>query len=215
MPRILPCADSALLISFAGEAEPGSRVLGLDRALAADPAAGIGDLIPGLDSLLVVLDGSAPPAAVRARVETALAGLERSGASHLPAGRDHRLPVRFGGADGPDLDRVADQAALSPGALIALLTTIELRVALVGHLPGLPYLRGLPASLDLPRRPRPRTAVPAGSVGIAAAMACVYPARAPGGWHLVGRTDARMVDLERQPPFLLAPGDRVRMIAVR
>ena len=40
----------------------------------------------------------------------------------------------------------------------------------------------------------------------------VYPLATPGGWHLVGRTDAALLDVGRTPPVLLAPGDRVRFL---
>src|SRR3981081_2156609 len=121
------------------------------------------------------------------------------------------LPVRFGGEEGPDLADLAARTGTDPAGLVEVLTTSALRVALIGHLPGLPYLTGLPAALDVPRRTTPRTAVPQGSVGVAARMVCVYPARGPGGWHIVGRTVARLVDPERTPPFLLAAGDAVQL----
>ncbi|MGN6318259.1 carboxyltransferase domain-containing protein, partial [Trinickia sp.] len=52
--------------------------------------------------------------------------------------------------------------------------------------------------------------VPAGSVGIGGAQTGVYPAVSPGGWQLIGRTDATLFDPARNPPALLQPGDRVR-----
>jgi allophanate hydrolase subunit 1 len=33
----------------------------------------------------------------------------------------------------------------------------------------------------------------------------------PGGWQLVGRTDAVLFDVDREPPALLRPGVRVRL----
>jgi allophanate hydrolase subunit 1 len=33
-----------------------------------------------------------------------------------------------------------------------------------------------------------------------------------GGWHLIGRTDAPIWNPRRDPPALLAPGDRVRFV---
>jgi allophanate hydrolase subunit 1 len=52
--------------------------------------------------------------------------------------------------------------------------------------------------------------VPAGSVGIAGEFSGVYPRESPGGWRLLGRTDAPLWDVARTPPALLAPGTRVR-----
>jgi allophanate hydrolase subunit 1 len=49
-------------------------------------------------------------------------------------------------------------------------------------------------------------------VAIAGTQSAVYPFDSPGGWHLIGRTDARMFDPSREPAALLQPGDRVRFI---
>ena len=67
--------------------------------------------------------------------------------------------------------------------------------------------------LHLPRRATPRMRVPAGAVAIAAEYTAVYPRPSPGGWHLVGSTDAVMFDPDRSPPALLEPGARVKFVA--
>jgi KipI family sensor histidine kinase inhibitor len=54
--------------------------------------------------------------------------------------------------------------------------------------------------------------VPAGSVAIAGLQTGIYPFSTPGGWHLIGRTDVPTWDPRRDPPALLAPGDRVRFV---
>ena len=77
-------------------------------------------------------------------------------------------------------------------------------------MPGFSYLTGLDTSLVLPRRATPRTRVPTGSVAIAAEFSAVYPRESPGGWHLLGRTEAAMWSDDREPPALLPPGTRVR-----
>ena len=84
-----------------------------------------------------------------------------------------------------------------------------------GFAPGFGYLTGLPPELHVPRRDTPRTRVPAGSVGLAGPFAGAYPRASPGGWQLVGRTDAGLFDVDRRPPALLAPGGRVRFREVR
>ena len=58
-----------------------------------------------------------------------------------------------------------------------------------------------------------RMAVPAGSVGIGGEQTGIYPAASPGGWQLIGRTDAALFMPQRNPPALLSPGDRVRFVA--
>ncbi len=89
----------------------------------------------------------------------------------------------------------------------------EYVVAFVGFAPGFGYLVGGDPALRVPRRSTPRTRVPAGSVALAGEFTGVYPREGPGGWQLIGRTEAVLWDLDRQPPALLAPGTRVRFVA--
>jgi len=55
--------------------------------------------------------------------------------------------------------------------------------------------------------------VPGGTVAIAGVYSGVYPRESPGGWRLLGRTDAVLFDPSREPPALLASGDQVRFVA--
>jgi allophanate hydrolase subunit 1 len=36
----------------------------------------------------------------------------------------------------------------------------------------------------------------------------------PGGWQIIGRTDLKMFDPDREPASLLTPGDLVRFVPV-
>lgn len=111
---------------------------------------------------------------------------------------------------GDDLAEVAATLRMTVGELVRLHSAAEYTVAFCGFMPGFSYLTGLDARLVLPRRSTPRTRVPSGSVAIAAGFTAVYPSESPGGWHLLGRTDALMWDVDREPPALLPPGTRVR-----
>ena len=86
---------------------------------------------------------------------------------------------------------------------------------MMGFQPGFPYLGGLPENLHTPRRATPRTEVPAGSVGIGGSQTGMYPFASPGGWQIIGRTSVALFDAQKQPPTLLAAGDRVRFRAER
>ena len=129
-------------------------------------------------------------------------------APDAPAPREVVLGVRY---DGPDLHAVAALCELSPEALVARHTAVTYRVGFVGFAPGFAYLLGAPGRIEVPRRPDPRASVPAGSVALGGPYTAVYPAASPGGWQLVGRTDARLFDPGRKPPALLGPGDAVRL----
>lgn len=122
----------------------------------------------------------------------------------------HTIAVHYGGEHGPDLDTVAAHAGITAADVIARHSAGEYRVAMLGFAAGFPYLLGMDACLATPRHATPRIRVAAGSVGIAGAQTGIYPKAGPGGWQVIGRTDASLFNATRAPPTLLAPGDRVR-----
>jgi KipI family sensor histidine kinase inhibitor len=126
-----------------------------------------------------------------------------------PAGRLVEIPVVY---DGPDLAEVAGLTGLSPEAVIARHTGAEHVAAFLGFQPGFAYLTGGDEALHVPRREVPRTQVRGGTVAIAGPYSGVYPRDSPGGWRLLGSTATVMFDPAREPPALLAPGDRVRFV---
>lgn len=200
-PRVLPCGDRALLVEVADA----GQVAAVRAQLARAPLPGQRELVPAARTVLVVLDR--PPA------ETDAAALRRL-PLHPPdaeaPGPAVTLDVVF---DGPDLAEIARLTGCPD--VVAELTGIEFTVAFGGFAPGFAYLTGLPEQLQVPRRATPRTRVPAGSVGLAGPYAGIYPSASPGGWQLVGRTDALLFDVDRDPPALLHPGVRVRFRAAR
>lgn len=116
--------------------------------------------------------------------------------------------------DGDDLAGVADASGMSVEEVVARHTSSTYAVAFCGFSPGFAYLTGLDVALHLPRRPMPRTTVPAGAVAVAAHYTAVYPSDSPGGWHLLGSTSARVWDVARDEPALLTPGVSVRFRSV-
>ena len=123
--------------------------------------------------------------------------------------------------DGEDLEEVAELLAMSTDALISAHSGATWAVAFGGFAPGFPYLvAGAPHEAsgppwEVPRRAEPRTSVPAGAVGLASRYCGIYPRPSPGGWQLIGRSDAPLFDVHREPPALLSPGTRVRFTPQR
>jgi KipI family sensor histidine kinase inhibitor len=193
---VLPCGDRALLVET-------DDVAGLRAALERAPLQGQRELVPAARTVLVLLDR--PPTDADG---AALRRLRPSSGAGAGVGELIEIDVVF---DGPDLADVASLTGRSAAALVAALTGTELTVAFGGFAPGFGYLAGLPSDLHVPRRATPRTRVPAGSVGLAGPYAGIYPTASPGGWQLVGRTDAVLFDVDRDPPALLRPGVRVRL----
>lgn len=216
--EILRVAERALLVRFgdADLARAVERAWRLDDRLGREPLPGCVERVLGAGNLLLRFERGA-----RLDRNGLARRLERLAAAGPPAdgqertGREHRFAVDYGGASGPDLDAVASAAGLAPERVVELHSGALYRVAFLGFSPGFPYLIGLPRELELPRRETPRPRVPAGSVAIAGAFGGIYPSATPGGWHLLGRTGARLFDPAATPPAALAPGDRVRFEARR
>lgn len=195
---IRPAGEQAVLVELADLA----AVHRFAAAVRTAVLPGVVDVVPGYRTVLIRCSGQPPePGVLRALP------LPPPGAT---AGRLVKLHVRY---DGPDLAEVARLTGLRPAELVARHVAPTYLVAFLGFTPGFPYLVGLDPALHVPRRATPRTAVAAGSVGLAGDQTGVYPRSAPGGWQLIGRTDAVLFDPVREPPALLSAGDRVRFVS--
>jgi KipI family sensor histidine kinase inhibitor len=163
------------------------------------------EIVPGARTVL--LDGVDSPSAVAAELATwEVARGERPALGPLV-----EIPTIY---DGEDLPWVAAQWGVDLAGAVAEHSGTALRAAFCGFAPGFAYLVGLPPPRHLPRRATPRPRVPAGAVAVAGEYTAVYPAASPGGWHLIGRTDAVLWDPDRAQPALIGPGDRVRFVPV-
>jgi len=199
--RALRVGDTALLVEVAS----GEEVQALQAELLRRRSEGtlsVGEIVPAARTVL--LDGLTDPARLAA---------ELTAADVPPAPPRARaaieIPVRY---DGPDLADVAAHWGVTEHEATRIHAGTEFTVAFCGFAPGFGYLTGLPRHYDVPRRATPRTAVPAGALALAGPYTGVYPRSSPGGWQLIGSTDAVLWDHARVPAALLSPGTRVRFV---
>lgn len=197
--KILPCGDAGLLVEVDGLPE----VLALADAVRAAPPAGLLDVVPAARTVLLTLAPRTDLAAVR----QAVLALPVEPGAPPPEGRTVEITVVY---DGPDLDEVGHLTGLGRDGVVRAHTGTPWRVAFGGFAPGFAYLAGGDPRLDVERRAEPRTTVPAGSVGLAGEFSGIYPRASPGGWQLIGRTDAVLWDPARGA--LLEPGGTVRFV---
>jgi KipI family sensor histidine kinase inhibitor len=200
--RFLPVGETALLVELDDQEGVLALHAEIGRRRAAGWAPSLADVIPAARTIL--LDGVTDRAAVARQI----AGWEVPPAA--PAdGPVVEIPCRY---TGEDLAAVAAAWGVSERDVARIHAATSYRVAFCGFAPGFAYLTGLPERYAVPRRPSPRTAVPAGSVALADAYTGVYPRPSPGGWRIIGHTDAVLWDPGREPPGVLAPGHRVRFV---
>lgn len=199
--RLRPVGGSALLI----ECRDGEQVEAWRAELWRRREAGdlrVTEIVPG--ERTVLLDGISAESAAR------LATWPEPEVAEIAEGPLVEIPTTFDGADLPD---VAELWGTSITEAVDRLAGTPLTVAFSGFAPGFAYLRGLPGEWAVPRLAAPRPRVPAGSVALAGAYAGIYPSASPGGWRLVGRTAKTLWQVRDEPPALLSPGTRVRLVA--
>lgn len=203
----------ALLADFSTPAE----VLAFHRQLTAKPLPGQVEVVPAARTVLVVFrtrnhTREAAKQLRRARVRPGVAG----------EGREVEIRVQY---DGADLETLAEHLGMSRQALIDWHSSTRWVGGFAGFAPGFTYclpeavatrrrLRKSEQPFEVPRLSSPRTEVPAGSVALAGEFSAVYPRSSPGGWQLIGTTDAVMWDLDRPEPALISPGDYVSYVPV-
>jgi KipI family sensor histidine kinase inhibitor len=164
---------------------------------------GLLDVVPAYRTVGVFAD----PA--RVDLDDLAGRLERlePGAETDESGRLIRVPVLY---DGEDLAEVARRTGLTEAEVIVAHQGQDYRVFAIGFQPGFPYAGYLPEGLSgLARRASPRVRVPGGSVAVVGRQTAIYPAESPGGWHLLGRTPLKIVDVALGR-FPIRAGDRIR-----
>lgn len=191
--------ESALLVET-GDTDHAHRLYAHIQAM---KLAGVRELVPGLSSLLIVAD---PFVLDLEALASAIPTWQLLPSDRI-TGKQIVIDMTY---DGPDLDRVAESTGLAREQVIARHSNVDYQVAFLGFAPGFGYLTGLDRSLSVPRLDSPRERVPRGSVAIADEMTVIYPNETPGGWLLIGHTDAPLFDPDKRPPNRLSPGDTVR-----
>ena len=208
-PQIEALGDRAFIIrlSHALDLSANSRARALSDSIRAAAVSGITDVVPANSSVGVYFSTTNGAGEIRDRLTALLA----TAAAEVPepAMRIHEIPVSY---NGPDLSDVASRTGLSTDAVIEIHSSREYRVFAVGFAPGFGYLGEVDERIAVPRRAEPRPRVAAGSVAIANRQTAIYPMNTPGGWNLIGTTDTRIFDIQRDPPSLFAVGDSVRFV---
>jgi KipI family sensor histidine kinase inhibitor len=202
---VLDYGDQALMLQCGSTAD----VLAWAAALRAAALPGVVDIVPAARTVLVKLDGPRYQGVTRQRLRK----LRVSHETVAPADRsaDVVIDVVY---DGPDLGEVAGRTGLTTGQVIRAHTDTLWRVGFSCFAPGFAYLVDGDPQLRVPRRSDPRTSVPAGSVALAGEFSAIYPRQSPGGWQLIGHTDAVLWDIDRPDPALLTQDMWVQFRAV-
>ena len=211
---IVPAGDAALVVEFEERIDSAisARGAALAEAIVAQGLAGIRDVVPTYRSVTVYFD---PLQTDQQKLTETLHRLAAAAeARELPRRPTISIPVCYGGDYGPDLAAVAAFARVSEADVIDIHAAATYRVMMLGFTPGFAYMGPVDARIAAPRLETPRRRVPRGSVGIAKEQTGIYPSETPGGWQLIGHTDAVLWDVHREDPALLVPGMWIQFRAI-
>ncbi|AXI29422.1 kinase inhibitor [Priestia megaterium] len=221
---ISPLGDSALVITFGDSIQYDihKQIKTCKDSIELNPFPGFIECVPAFTNLTIFYNPLEVVAAVKKKEKKEFVSPFEVVSSFLQSKLeneqtekklDHRtvsIPVCYGGEYGPDLEYVARHHNLTPEEVISIHSEGEYLAYMIGFAPGFPFLGGLSEKIATPRRPSPRTSIPAGSVGIAGMQTGVYPISTPGGWQLIGQTPIKLFLPEQNPPSLLQAGDIVK-----
>lgn len=211
-PRLKLAGDSAWLVDFGERTDDAvnNAAIAFDAHVRVQRLAGIVETASTIKSVLVRFDPLDLPAA---RLEALLRdwlALRDWTAAPPPQGRRRwRVPVHYGGTDGPDLDEVVALTGLDAAALIEDHGRLPQRVRMVGFAPGFVYTGMLGERWNLPRRTAVHPSIPPGSLAVAVRQTTLTSTAIPTGWRVIGRSPFLAFDLNREPPFLLQAGDEL------
>lgn len=217
-PTFYALGEGALTVSFGDSINKdcSNRVFRLYDALVQSANKFWVDLIPAYTTLTIVYEPSqiehtSPSAWIRENIERFLSSEENEtqrGTRHV------RIPVCYAADFGMDATRLCEERNISHETFIQLHTEVTYYVYMLGFLPGFPYMGSVDPRIAAPRLAKPRTLVPAGSVGIAGEQTGIYPLESPGGWNIIGKTPLKLFDALREQPVLLQPGDQISFVPI-
>lgn len=212
--KFLTAGDSAILIEFGNDISPeiNRKITATVSLLKEQQIEGVVDLIPAFCSLLVSYDLRIVSYEMMEERLRQLVKVDVK--SEVGERKVIEIPVCYGGEYGPDIAMVAEHAGMTETEVIALHSSKDYLIYMIGFLPGFSYLGGLDERLNTPRLANPRIKINAGSVGIGGSQTGIYPLDSPGGWQLIGMTPVKTYDAERTIPILYEAGDYIRFVPI-
>ncbi len=220
--HIYPCGDHAVTIELGDKVDAviNQKIIALFAYLKKQQIKGVKDIIPAYHTVTIVYDvvllkKQAADITVYEMICEHIEKAIDSFATEPPTtARLMRIPVCYDLLLAPDIKSLAALHEISIDDVIRLHTGKTYRVYMIGFLPGFAYMGTVDDKINTPRKPQPRTSVPAGSVGIAGAQTGIYPFDSPGGWQLIGQTPVQLFSVTKEEPCYLQPGDDIAFYSI-
>lgn len=210
-----PLGDACLLITFShhDQEELLSHIHCISNFLSEIKHPAIIDVVPAFETIAVYYDATLYSYEQIKKVIRPFLHQARDSYNTTP--RNHQIPICYDTKVAIDLHEIAHLHNLTPEEVITVHKSSSYKVAIIGFLPGFPYLTGLDERLHTPRKTTPRTKVPKGSIGIGGNYTGIYSLASPGGWNIIGQTPVQLFNVaNQQQPFLFQPGDTVTFYSI-
>ncbi|WP_323758144.1 5-oxoprolinase subunit PxpB [Roseivirga sp.] len=210
--KIVPFGDSALLVNFEQKIDEtiNNQVLSLYKQL--QKVKEVTFLIPAYCSLTVGFGEQTSLKALSKQIEELNKKSQSTDLNLNP--RLIEIPVCYDAPYALDMNEVMEKTGLSRQKVIDTHCQETYKVYMLGFVAGFAYLGSLPKQLFCPRKTEPRKEILAGSVGLAGLQTGVYPANAPGGWQIIGRTPIPTFNPKAENPTLFKAGDAVKFKSI-
>jgi|ETNmetMinimDraft_8_1059916.scaffolds.fasta_scaffold67559_2 KipI family sensor histidine kinase inhibitor len=208
--------DQSVTIYFDNKISPdiNLRVHQISQKINDDKESWLIDVVPAYNSLNVIYDLNLIQSKEVKNYLSKIMLSEKTLTKNHQTSKIIKIPVKYGGNEGPDLEYVADFCKLSSEEIIKIHTSEIYLVYMTGFSPGFPYLGKLDPRIHCPRLDNPRVKVDSGSVGLAGSQTGIYSIDSPGGWRIIGRTPIKLFDLEKNDPFYISPGMQINFFSV-
>lgn len=212
--KIMTISDNSIMIEYPAEIseEINSHIRSVTKGIKRRLGDYIVDIIPAYHNIIVGYDClKVAPVTLCEKIFEIVSEIEEAGAEDREI---VKIPVCYEEPYGLDMDDVCEIHGISKMDLVRKHTEPEYLVYMIGFTPGFPYLGGMDKSLATPRKKKPRSKIPAGSVGIAGSQTGIYPIESPGGWQIIGRTPLRLFDPYRENPVMIEAGQYIKYVSI-
>lgn len=212
--KFLAAGDRALVAEFGNAIDDGinNQVHALAKKIEEERIPGVSELVPTFRSLMIYYNPKEIKFAQLKEKIQSFGGIEAE------AGRTKKrilkIPCCYGARFGLDLADMERHTGLTREEIIAIHSSVDYKIYMLGFLPGFVYLGGLDKRLEMPRMTTPRVKILPGSVGIGGNQTGVYPLASPGGWRLMGGTPVDFYDPNRKEPILCRAGEYIRFVPI-
>lgn len=203
-----------MTVEFGRTVDPkiNDQVHALAAKLRKENVPGIRELVPAFRSLTIYYDPLKTSfQAVRQNI-LSYGDISQEGGTVKK--RIWKIPCCYGARFGCDLADMEAYTGLDRDEIIAIHSSVDYRIYMMGFLPGFVYLGGLDKRIEMPRLKTPRVKILPGAVGIGGRQTGVYPVASPGGWRLLGGTPVEFYDPGRKEPVLCKAGEYIRFVPI-